>query len=177
MGTNVHGKVTGSWREANAVYGKVNGVWHEADEIYAKVNGVWQRVDEDDVTPPPASGYYVLTATSKYIPAEGQAWAEFDTSPYVGHNISEVDARISWQSFGSITNSIYGRPTGTFYRSLTADTGFGNRTIHHNIAGTAFNRPTQLAEFESGASIGYKFGGSNAIATFIKNLELRILMP
>lgn len=174
MARKCYVNVQGFNREVEKIYVNVAGVNRVVTKAYINVAGVdrvWWPPTGGGV-PPLSPGDYDISASSVYIPPEASgddAWAEFDMSSFAGSNITAIAAKISWKSFGSVTANIYGRPSNTFYRGLTANNDFANRTIYHDLGSSA------PPEFNSGSSIGYRLsGGINTNSTFISRLALRV---
>lgn len=160
---------------------EVNRIFYHDGVNFAKpVNRVWAHdgaqwtqifPGEGDAGLPP--GDYILGATSLSIPTSTTGGlAEFNTVPYRGR-INAVRMRISWRSIpsGSIL-SVRGRPVNTFYRNITLDNTWSNRTIDHRI--DTFNA-TSLVEFNSGAAIGFNFSHNSLIlSSIMTNVQLRL---
>jgi len=175
-------KVFGVWRapnpgDSNHSYVKVNGAWRgnnpgDTNAKYVKVFGQWRATETSN--PPPSPGEYILGATSLSIPTSTSGGlAEFNTAEYQGF-ISEIRMRISWRSIPSGQNiSVSGRPTSNFYRTITSDTSWSNRTIDHRI--DTFDAGS-LTEFNNGSAIGFNFSntGTLILSTMMTNVQLRL---
>lgn len=174
-------KVFGAWKppnpgDVNASYQKVFGTWranHPSDtnKKYVKVHGQWRATETS--APPPGGGDYVLGATSLSIPTSTSGGlAEFNTTEYRG-SIIEIRMRISWRSIPTGSSlSVSGRPNSNFYRNITLDNTWSNRTIDHRI--DTFDA-TSLTDFNSGAAIGFNFSHTSLIlSSIMTNVQLRL---
>ena len=172
MGIESYVKVAGAWRTVTGMPVKVAGQWRTATDHYVKVNGRWRPNPEEPPLPGPGPGYYQLSATSLYLPDPGTTgYAEFNTTEYRG-SISEIYSVISWGSplIVGITLTASGRPNNNYYRSYSLTQDWDNRTISHRI--DTFDA-SSLTDFNSGAAIGFNFGGdSNIIGRYMKNVQL-----
>ena len=79
--------------------------------------------------------------------------------------------QISWRSIpdgGDL--SVSGRPNNNFYRNITGDNTWSNRTINHRI--DTFDA-TSITDFNSGAAIGYNFSHQSLIlSSLMTNVKL-----
>lgn len=147
-------KVAGVWKNVATPYVKVAGVHKAVDTAYVKVAGAWDVAFSG--VPPLAPGTYVLPTTAG---GGGFAFVEADTTPYRGR-ITAVVVRISYGSpVVGIVTSVTGRPNGNFYRNITGDNSWSNRTISHRC--DTFD-PTALTDFNNGDAIGFTFGNMQA---------------
>lgn len=155
--------------------------YHDGVDFSKQVNRVWVNdgaqwsqifPGEGDTDLPP--GDYVLGATSLSIPTSTTGGlAEFNTVPYRGR-INAVRMRISWRSIPSGQGiSVSGRPNGNFYRTITSDSTWSNRTIDHRI--DTFDA-TSITDFNTGAAIGFSFSntGNLILSTMMTNVQLRL---
>lgn len=174
-------KVQGVWRAPNSgdpnhSYVKVNGVWRanngaDTNAKYVKVQGQWRAISTSN--PPPGPGDYVLGPTSINIPTSTTGgYASFNTTEYQGA-ISEIRMRISWRSIPQGSDlSVSGRPNNNFYRTITLDNSWSNRTIDHRI--DTFDA-TSLTDFNSGAATGFNFSHESLIlSSIMTNVQLRL---
>ena len=160
--------------EANSV--KVHdgaGFNVDVPRIWANDGFQWVQVWPGEGTEPLPPGDYVLPATALSIPSSNTGGlAEFDTVPYRGR-INAVRMRISWRSIPSGSNlSVSGRPNNNFYRNITLDNTWSNRTIDHRI--DTFDA-TSITDFNSGAAIGFNFSHTNLLlSSIMTNVQLRL---
>ena len=166
-------KVSGVWREAPQPAAKVAGTWRtESPAGFVKVAGTWRQWHAGGDEPPPP-GDVTLSPTSQSIPTSlaGSAWALFDTSPYLG-DITDAYAVIGYQSgiLGVVNLNVFGRPSGTFYRSIADIRQWSGRTISHQInAG--------VGQLNAGTATGYTLqrdSGNLIWSNFISSLRMRL---
>ena len=172
MGCQPWVKVVGDWKVVDQAYVKVSGAWRTVSDCWSKVNGVWVI---DQGAPSLPGGVYILSPTSQSIQIipGGAAFASFATTAYRGR-ITEVRARVSWTSRGSMNSDVYGRHSNTFYRNIAADVQWANRTIDHRLDTFSGN---VLPQFNSGSAIGYQLqvpGFTDVPADFITALRLNL---
>ncbi len=159
--------VQGSHREVNKIYVRVGGVQREVVKAYVNVGGsqrVWWPNTGGGV-PPLAPGNY----EPQLVSGGGATGGRFDLSPYTGSNITAVAAKIAWFALPDGTPTAIGangQPTGTFYRNITPQLEWSNRTIYHDLQATA------AAEFNANNADGYTLSGGNTF--FVASTRLRI---
>ena len=151
MARSSHVRIAGVWRDIENIWTRKNGVWREIETAHAKTGGTWQQwwPPEAGPTPPPSGGTYVLSPyTSSWPTGSATGYAQFYTSGYAGR-ITAVKARISWSTLGSPDSNVYGRASGTYYRAISQDSGWANRTIDHDLGSTA------VSQFNAQSANGY----------------------
>jgi len=125
--------------------------WINAKTVKRFDGSSWADVWEwDDYVPPPSGGTVLLNATSLSIPNTGDyASAQFAVDPYKG-NITNARAVISWLSAGSPNTNVYayGGSSGVYYRNISLDEGWANRTIYHDLS-------QAVTTLNNGTSKGY----------------------
>lgn len=147
-------RVAGGWRAVTGMWVRVSGAWRPVIAGWSRIEGAWRPwVDETSappVDPPQPGGTYVLSPTSSYISpwGGGTSYAEFGLSAYRGR-ITAVKARISWSSKGAMSSDVTGRPSNSYYRGITFNSDFANRTIDHDLYSTA------VAQMNAGSASGY----------------------
>ena len=133
---------------------------------------VWPPEEIPPPTEPPTNpgGTYTLNASTKSISGSpgGLSWARFNTGSYQGR-ITAVKALISWDSLGSMPCAVLGNGSGSYYRSISYDSGYANRSIGHDIS-------AGVGEFNSGAATGYTIdpNTTNTPNVWINNLRLQV---
>ncbi len=166
----------GGWREVASVanqgeegfFVRVGGAWKVVEEGFVRVNNAWKQFwppEGDTVEPPPTkppAGTYILAATAIWLPSDGSnGYVEFNTGDYRGW-ITEVYARVSWRSnlINGLNTGMAGRPNNRFYRNITHDTAWENRTIDHRM--DTFNANV-LTDFNNGAAYGFNIQANGLI--------------
>ena len=168
MPIDVHAKVGGDWKVGTDLFVKVGGDWKTVNDQYDKVNGIWRSTDTPAVIPP---GVYILSAISQDLVGTS-GFSDFDTLEYQGR-ITEIRLRASWK--GNLVNGIdigvTGRTSGNFYRNITTDDTWENRTIDHRI--DTFDAAS-LTEFNNGTATGFSYSGIGALENTWSNVQLNL---
>lgn len=164
------------WIDVDQPHAYDAGQWKALEKIHAYGFGSddwgWYQVWPESVAPPTnPGGTYTLDPHTENISTSqgGLSWARFNLGNYAG-KITAVKATIAWLSRGSMPSSVLGNGSGTYYRSISYEPSFANRTISHDLGSTA------VSQFNSGSATGYTIDPdtTNTPSVWIGSLRLQV---